>query len=195
MAVKDDYLLDKLLEMGLVSEADLDQARFEAESAGDGVLDHLQSSGVIHDDEILLAKAAHFGVEVVSIRDLQLSDEVIQAVRRDIARKYGAVPVFKTEDSVTIALADPSDLDTIDTLQHLLGVPVELRVAAEDDIEEALEKYYGGSEQNRDDTVSKMIQDITEGNVDIGDMPQGAMEDDTDGLDADEASSSYYQPS
>lgn len=185
MAVKDDYLLDKLLEMGLVSEADLDQARFEAESAGDGVLDHLQSSGVIHDDEILLAKAAHFGVEVVSIRDLQLSDEVIQSVRRDIARKYGAVPVFKTEDSVTIALADPSDLDTIDTLQHLLGVPVELRVASEDDIAEALEKYYGGSEQNRDDTLSKMIQDITEGNVDIGDMPQGALEDDADGLDAD----------
>jgi general secretion pathway protein E/type IV pilus assembly protein PilB len=185
VAVKDDYLLDKLLEMGLVSEADLDQARFEAESAGDGVLDHLQSSGVIHDDEILLAKAAHFGVEVVSIRDLQLSDEVIQSVRRDIARKYGAVPVFKTEDSITIALADPSDLDTIDSLQHLLGVPVELRVAAEDDISDALEKYYGGAEQNRDDTVSKMIQDITEGNVDIGDMPQGALEDDTDGLDSD----------
>ncbi len=70
-------------------------------------------------------------------------------VPRDIARKYRVIPVFKTEDKVAVAIADPSDLNTIDSLTHLLHAEIELRVASEPDIEAALNKYYG-SEKKRD---------------------------------------------
>jgi hypothetical protein len=70
-------------------------------------------------------------------------------------------------------VADPSDLDVIDGLQHSLGRPVEIMVASEDDLQAAIGRYYGA----KDDSVSKMIQDITEGEVEIGKIGEVGVED------------------
>ena len=89
-------------------------------------------------------------------------------VPRDIARKYRVIPVFKTEDKVAVAIADPSDLNTIDSLTHLLHSEIELRVASEPDIEAALNKYYGSEKKTVADGAFKdVIQELTESNVEI----------------------------
>ena len=88
------------------------------------------------------------------------------SIPRDIARKYRVIPVFKTEDKVAVAIADPSDLNTIDSLTHLLNAEIELRVASEPDIEAALNKYYGGEKKAMDEGVFKdVMQELTEENV------------------------------
>src|SRR5262249_9591345 len=110
------------------------------------------------------ARAAHAGVEFVKLTELRIADDVIKAVPRHIAKRYNVVPILKDENGIKIAISDPSDLDTIDSLQHSLGLQVEMAVASPDDIESALGKYYGA----KDDSVSKMIQDITEGEVEVG---------------------------
>jgi general secretion pathway protein E/type IV pilus assembly protein PilB len=75
---------------------------------------------------------------------------------------------------VAVAIADPSDLNTIDSLTHLLNAEIELRVASESDIEGALNKYYGG-EKTRDAGIFKdVIQEMTEENVQIGNADDGA---------------------
>jgi type IV pilus assembly protein PilB len=94
---------------------------------------------------------------------MRLTDEVLQAVPRHIAKKYSVVPLYRHENTVTVAMSDPSDLDTLDSLRMLLNMEVEPRVASPDDIESAIGKYYGAKE----DSVSKMIQDITEGEIQI----------------------------
>ena len=162
MALKDDYLIDVLVDMGLVSNEQLASAREEAASKGEGVVDTLVAKKFTRPADVAQAKAAHFGVELVNLNDYKLSDEVLAAVPRHIAKRYRAIPVFKTGETVAIAVADPSDLDTIDALQRLVSGVVELRVATDQDIDAALNKYYGGAEDN----VSKAIQDITEGEVD-----------------------------
>src|SRR5690242_3284145 len=97
---------------------------------------------VIPASAVTQAKAAHFGAEVVNLAEIKIPDDVIAAVPRHIARKYRVVPVFKHDGSLTVALADPSDLDTIDSLNHLLRMEISLQVASESDIEGALSKYY-----------------------------------------------------
>ena len=52
----------------------------------------------------------------------------------------------------------------IDALQRTLNADLELRVAMDEDIDDALNKYYGAA----DDSVCQMIQDITEGEVEVG---------------------------
>jgi len=52
---------------------------------------------------------------------MKIEDDVIAIVPRDIAKKYRVIPVFKTEGKVAVAIADPSDLNTIDSLTHLLN--------------------------------------------------------------------------
>jgi general secretion pathway protein E/type IV pilus assembly protein PilB len=62
-----------------------------------------------------------------------------------------------------------------------LKADITVHVASEDEIDSALAKYYGAA----DDSVSKMIQDITEGEVEIGGPAAGVMADDGATVDAD----------
>ena len=107
-----------------------------------GVVDLMVANKVVRPADVTQAKAAHFGAEVVNLSDVKIADDVIAAIPRHIARKYRVVPVFKHDNSLTVAMADPSDLDTIDSLTHLLHAEIDLQVASEADIEAALSKYY-----------------------------------------------------
>jgi type IV pilus assembly protein PilB len=183
VAAKDDYLVDFLVDMGVVPNEELGTARSEADSTGQGVVDILLSKKIIKPADVTRAKAAQFGAEVVNLGEMRLSDEVISAVPRHIAKRYKVVPVYRNNGSITVALSDPADLDTIDSLHHLLNQEIEVKVAPEEEIDAAIERYYGGT---KDDSVGKMIQDITEGEVDLGLAgPSGIEANDGSVVDAD----------
>src|SRR5688572_12750884 len=181
MAAKDDYLLDQLVDLGFVTRPQVDALQVEADAAGAGVVDMLVERKLVRPQDLTTAKAAHFGCKVVNLAEMRLDDEVISAVPRHIAKRYKVIPVFKHGHGVTVALSDPADLDTIDSLNHLLKADITVNVASEEDIDSALAKYYGAA----DDSVSKMIQDITEGEVEIGGPAAGVMADDGGTVDAD----------
>jgi type IV pilus assembly protein PilB len=170
VAAKDDYLIDTLTDMGLLMSSDIETARAEADSTGEGVIDTLIKMGVLTSAQVATAKAAQAGVEFIMLGDIKIADDAIATIPRHVARRFNVVPVYKTESGVVVALADPSDLDTLDALRHAINLDVEPRVATQEDIDSALNKYYGGGGSARDDSVSKMIQDITEGEVEIGNL-------------------------
>ena len=168
MAEKDDYLLDLLVDLGFTTADVVAKAREEANAAGVGVVDLLVANKVIRPGDVTQAKAAQFGAEVVHLANMRIEDDVIAIVPRDIAKKYRVIPVFKNEGKVAVAIADPSDLNTIDSLTHLLNTEIELRVASEPDIEAALGKYYGGEKKSMDAGIFKdVMQELTEENVHV----------------------------
>jgi general secretion pathway protein E/type IV pilus assembly protein PilB len=169
VAEKDDYLADILVDLGFVSAEKVAETRREAAAAGVGVVDLLVANNVVKPADVTQAKASHFGAEVVNLNDLKIPDEVIAAIPRNIARKYRVVPIYKHENSITVAIADPSDLDTIDSLTHLLQAEVSLQVASEADIEAALSKYYAerGSGVATDPRLKEAIEDLTREHVEI----------------------------
>ena len=165
MAEKDDYLLDLLVDLGFTSADVVAKAREEAHAAGVGVVDLLVANKVIRPADVTQAKAAQFGAEVVHLANLKIEDDVISIVPRDVARKYRVIPVFKAEGKIGLAIADPSDLNTLDSLTHLLNAEIELRVASEPDIEAALSKYYGGEKRRpmgENAEFKGVIEELTE---------------------------------
>jgi type IV pilus assembly protein PilB len=175
VAEKDDYLADILVDLGFVSPEKVAEIRREAESSGVGTVDLLVANKVVRAADVTQAKAAHFGAEVVNLNELKIADEIISLVPRHIARKYRVVPVFKHDNSLTVALADPSDLDTIDSLTHLLHMEINLQVASEADIEAALSKYYaersGGAMS--DPRLKDTIEELTREHVEIEEAAAG----------------------
>ena len=145
MAAKDDYLIDTLVDMGVLMSSDIEGARAEADSTGEGIIDTLVKNGVLASSQVATAKAAQLGVEFIPLGEMQIGDDAIAAIPRHIAKRFNVVPVYKTEMGVIVALADPSDLDTLDGLSHSINMEVEPRVATPEDIEAALNRYYGGS--------------------------------------------------
>ena len=163
MPVKDDYLVDTLADMGLVTNEDVAQARAEVESGeftDQGVIDRLIATQIISPAHITQAKAIQFGMETVDLTGLSLKDDALQALPRHIANKYKCVPVYFEEGHLIVAVTDPSDLDTMDSLRHVLKVDnLEFRVATEEQVEQVITKYYATAEES----VAGMIQDMTEG--------------------------------
>jgi general secretion pathway protein E/type IV pilus assembly protein PilB len=164
VAEKDDYLLDLLVDLGFTNAETVGRARSEALASGVGVVDLLVANKVIRPGDVTQAKAAQFGAEVVQLSTTKIEDEIISIIPRHIAKKYRVIPIFKADGKVAVAIADPSDLNTIDSLTHLLNAEVDPRVASEEDIEAALNKYYGGTTNS---AMGQAIQELTESEVGI----------------------------
>ena len=173
-----------MLETGLLAPELVEEGRIEAEAAGEGVLDTLVKKGTLESSVVTMAKATYFGVESVNLSDLRISDEAIALVPRHVAKKFNAIPVGQSDSgAVIVALSDPSDIDAVDGLRHAINRDIELRVTSSADIEAALNKFYGGA--GRDDGgIAKMIQDITEGEVEVSGL-RGDVSDDNAAVDAD----------
>jgi general secretion pathway protein E/type IV pilus assembly protein PilB len=179
VAEKDDYLLDLLVDLGFTNAGQVAQAR--TESGGAGVVDFLVANKIIRPADVTQAKAAQFGAEVVQLAGMKIEDDAIAIIPRHVAKKYRVIPLFKADGKVAVAIADPSDLNTIDSLTHLLGAEIELRVASETDIEAALNKYYGGEKKAvAEGAFADVIQELTESDVQVG-----KVEDDGGEVDAD----------
>ena len=173
-----------MLEAGLMAPELVEEGRIEAEAAGEGVLDTLVKRGALDPSIVTMAKATYFGVESVNLGDIRISDESIALIPRHVAKKFNAIPVGQSDSgAVIVALSDPSDIDTVDGLRHAINRDVELRVTSATDIETALNKFYGGAGRE-DGGIAKMIQDITEGEVEVSGL-KGDVGDDNEAVDAD----------
>ncbi len=172
MPASEEYILEILRDVGLVNHDQVEAARQVAGEHG-SMLDALVGQSVLTSMQITQALATHAGMETISLRNQTIPQEVIDAVPRHIARRYKVVPVFRHNGSIAIAISDPTDLDLVDSLHYALKCEIEPMVAPKDEIEEALTRYYGKAEE----TVNKMLQEITEGDIQVGTVGEGLTDD------------------
>src|SRR5438094_9026332 len=116
MAERDDYLVDILVDLGAVTAEQVAALRPEAQASGVGLVDLMLANKLVRPADVTQAKAAHFGAEVVNPSEAKIADDVIAIIPRHIAKKYRVIPVFKHDNTLPVALADPSVLHTIDSL-------------------------------------------------------------------------------
>jgi type IV pilus assembly protein PilB len=177
----DDYILEILESMGLVTREQAVFARNAASEQDEGVMDILAREGVVSKADMLKALAAQFGMETISLQGLDISREVLDMVPGDVAQRYKVVPVFKNENVLTVALGDPLDVDTLDGLRYVLKCNVEGVVAPPEEIEKAIANYYGRATG----AVEGMLQEITEGTLALPDEVQQQLVADTDVSESD----------
>ncbi len=164
VAVKDDYLIDTLMDMGAIESAQVEAARPAAEAANAGLVDTLVVQKVLNPDRIVQARAVQVGSEVVDLRESRPKDDLLKALPRHIARRYQVIPVELDGSTLTVAMIDPSDIDVTDGLNRLLDVDnIIFNVASEPQIKEAIERFYGAS----DEAVERLVTELSQTQVDI----------------------------
>ncbi|MEN9913040.1 MAG: type fimbrial assembly protein [Candidatus Parcubacteria bacterium] len=139
-----DYLVHILIDLGFITG---DQVAEIVSATADGEKDAvaaLLEKEVITEEQVLTANGAHFGCEVVAPGKLNIPDDVIAIVPRVIARRYNIVPIMVHGGNLTIAIEDPTRIDVIDSLQHLLKSVhnIEVCIASGIQIRNALDMYY-----------------------------------------------------
>jgi type IV pilus assembly protein PilB len=85
-----------------------------------------------------------FGAEIVDLTQVDFTPELLRCIPADVARKYRVLPVSDLLGRLSIALADPEDFNTIDSLIHILKKPeLEIRIADEQQLDIFLQRLYG----------------------------------------------------
>jgi len=156
MPVQDEYVVEILRDFGLVNNDEISHARELAKAEGLGVVEALIKAGYITEADVTKCLATHSGMDVVSLADYTVPEDVLAMVPRHIARRYKIVPVAKHDGILTVAISDPLDVETIDSLHYVLKVNVEPVVAPKAEIEAALQRYYGDAEDAFEQIVKTM---------------------------------------
>ena len=146
MAANEDYILEILIENGLVTKAQLGEARGGVK-AGASVTHALIEQGLISQEDVARAVASNAAMDFVSLDGVVVPAEVTALIPADVARRYRAVPVATTElGGVVVAVDDPLNFDTLDSIQAVLQREVEFLCTTPDSMKAALMKYYGTAE-------------------------------------------------
>jgi general secretion pathway protein E/type IV pilus assembly protein PilB len=164
MPAQDEYIVEILRDVGLVSHEDILKAKDVSKAEQIGLVDALIKMGRVSQKDVSKALASQFNMDMIDLAEYRVPDDVVALVPKHVARRYKIVPVGKHDNTLTVAIGDPLDVDTVDSLRYILRMNVEPVIATKSDIENAVTRYYGGT----DDTVENMLQEITEGEVDFG---------------------------
>jgi type IV pilus assembly protein PilB len=179
----DDLIIELLLARGMLTDEQLGEAQDLVALDGTPLLDALAQMQFVAEDEVLHILGAEYGMDVFDFTNVQVSTEVIAAVPKEIARRYEVIPVSRSEGTLTVAMADPTDLDALDAVRYILKCDVDGVVASRKQVQHALGFYYG----DMDDSVESFLEDMTEGTLDITDVSTTDVTTETSAEEDDDA--------
>jgi type II secretion system protein E len=165
---KDDYVLKLLEDAGLVTRPQIDNARSRLNGTGNAV-DLLVKDGIVSEADVSRSLAAHAQMDWIDLSTRVIPPEVIKQIRAEEARRFKVIPIGFGESGLIVAVSDPLDIDTIDSLSFLLQREIELVCVSPDKIQQALIKYYGTADEASDILAQQIGHDadfgleITEG--------------------------------
>jgi type IV pilus assembly protein PilB len=175
----DDYVMEVLKEEGLVSPEQIAEAQ-RIMPLHSSVVDALIASKILSFEDVLSVLSSRFGMEMISLVNLHIPPEAIVSVPVDVARKYKIMPVSKHGNVLTVAIGDPLEVDTLDSLRYLLKCEIEGVVAPPAEIAVALDRFYA-----TEASMETMIDQLTEGTVAMVSSGRADMREDSDVSDSD----------
>jgi len=145
----------------------------------DNVVDRLIKDGIVSDADVSRTLAAQAHMDWIDISSMVIPPQIIKQIRAEEARRFKVIPVAFAETGLIVAVGDPLDIDTIDSLSFLLQRELELVCTSPQKIREALIKYYGTADEAADVLQEKIGVDIDLG-LEIGDGTEAIEGDETD---------------
>jgi type IV pilus assembly protein PilB len=162
MLRKTEKLGDLLLREGLISQSDLDRALESQKSGTKRLGETLVSLGVVTTDTLVNAVARQIGVKGCTLRHGLIDPKAVRLLDREEARRLKALPLFLVEGRLTVAMAEPQSLPTLDRLEQLTGCKINPVLALESNILEFQEKYMGAQVN-----VESFLTSLTESDVEV----------------------------
>jgi type II secretory ATPase GspE/PulE/Tfp pilus assembly ATPase PilB-like protein len=141
----EDYLAELLTEAGLVSPEDVTRSR-NGLYGTETIIEHLLSHTTLTQEGVAQTLALNAGIPFVRLVDMTFEPGITESITEETAKRYRVIPIQDTDSSLTIAIADPLDFETLDTLPHIVGRELNLVCATQQDIQEHFRLFYHAGE-------------------------------------------------
>jgi len=131
-----------LVKENIITPMQLQQALAEQQKTGGRLGSSLTKLGLISEEDLTEFLSRQYGVPSVNLSEFEIDSEVVNLVPQDVAIKYTLLPINRAGSTLVVAMSDPSNYQVIDDLKFLTNYNIEVVVASEHAIKEAIDRYY-----------------------------------------------------
>jgi len=150
----DDFVIQFIQDKGLVSPADVAAARASLAEVPDGQNpDTLTLAKLVEEKKVAWASitqalGVEFDMEVVDVNQVSPSEDLLKLISREQAERQNILPLQMDGVELLVAIADPLDTDTLDSLSRVLKLTLNPKLAPPDELRTAIARCYGGGQVN-----------------------------------------------
>ena len=141
-----DFLGNRLLDLGLVSAAQLDVALKEKVRTGETLPRVLRHLRFMTEETVAQALASILDLPLVTIGDRRVEQRLLEGFDKAFAVRHLFFPLETKDGALVIAMADPCDVEATDAIQQRVGLPLLVGVATESDIRGAVERHFASAD-------------------------------------------------
>ncbi len=148
-----------LIKMGIITRDQIHQA-LDVQSKRRGPIGRiLVELGYLSEEQLNEALAAQKGMEMIDLNKLEIEREVVQKLSSQMANTYRVVPVEHDpqNNALTIAMCNPDNFAATDDIKRFIGFDVTACYATEDQITQALARYYP---EEAEEDIRDLIDEI-----------------------------------
>jgi type IV pilus assembly protein PilB len=163
LRIDDEKLGKILIDQGLISEKDLVKAVEELNRRG---LDQkplgtfLSEMRYVTEQNVLKALGIQYNLPVMDLKEMRVDPAVLKLVPEEMAHRFKVLPLYLVEKELTVAIADPTHIYTIDTLANQTRCQIQLVLASERDIMDAMDSNYRGQPQPQSQMEETLLASI-----------------------------------
>lgn len=151
-----------LVRENLIDIDQLEKARQEQKTSGSRLTTTLVRLGFVKDKELAEFLGQQYNLPTIDLGNFEVDKEVLDLVPAQVCKKHNVFPVQRSGRSLVVAFSDPSNLFIKDDLSLLTRCKIEMVVASEQAIQNAIERYYGGGAKSRLDSIVSQIEEETD---------------------------------
>jgi len=151
-----------LVDMGYLNEDGLWQVVEEQKRSANELIGKVAVRlGLVTEEQVLKALGEQLGMKIVRLADMTIPSELMELVNETMATAFKVVPISqnKKDKSITVALAEPQNPSTLDSIRSFLGVEVKGVIASEAEVLAAIERLYAGHQESIQDVVKQIESD------------------------------------
>jgi type IV pilus assembly protein PilB len=154
MSMKKTRLGDILLRKKAIKKEQLEEARKNMKLNGETLIFSLVKLEIFSEDALVKFISESFGRPAISLAKLTINKELTK-IPVDIMRKNQAIPIKRKGNNVTLAVADPYDINSLDEMAFISGGHIDVAIVRESELVAKLDEMTG-SGQNIDDMIAEM---------------------------------------
>ena len=163
-----------LISRGVVTADEVQQALELQKERGDKIGKILVDLGYVAQREVLAALTEQLGVRLVALEGPPPVTPETERLSPRFLRQFRCVPAGLDDSSLVLAMADPLDFETIAAVRHVTGLKVQPVLASEQEIADAVERYYGESARQDGATLDDFNAEANEDLEHLRDMASEA---------------------
>jgi type IV pilus assembly protein PilB len=146
-----------LVKEGLINQQALEKALQEQKSSGYRVGYNLVKLGFVNEVELTRMLARQYRMPAVDLTNFEVDPRIAKLIPSELAQRHLVLPLKREGRTLTVAMADPSDLGVIDDLKFITRYDIFPVIAGEYTLRNAVDKYYG---ESGEDALANLLEDM-----------------------------------